>query len=57
MSAPAGELTSEEKLERERDTAIRVAEEAMRLLSDAQLVELKERLDLPDDKVVATLQA
>jgi hypothetical protein len=44
-------VTRTEKLERERDTARRVAEEAMRLLTDEQLLELRAKLDNDEPEV------
>jgi hypothetical protein len=46
---------AEEKLERERDTALRVAEEAMRIMSDEQLALLRDKLDADEDVLPCSL--
>ena len=44
-------MTRTEKLERERDAARRVAEEAMRIMTDEQLAELRNKLDKNEPEV------
>jgi hypothetical protein len=46
--SPVANSAEMRKLQLERDKAVAVAKEAMKIMSDAQIAELKERLDVLD---------